>query len=103
MGDAWQKCSAPDCDRDFYGSDGDVCCACFYGSGSACEDCAVLLDEPTKAVDGGRREVDEERQAVVLRLQRRAIKIRSLGKSYRWAAKILEDEANAIKEGKHRE
>lgn len=46
---------------------------------------------------------DIERHAVVLRLQERALAIRTLGKGYRWAAKILEDEADAIKEGKHRD
>lgn len=45
---------------------------------------------------------NEERHAVVLRLQARALAIRTLGKAYRWAADILEDEASAIKEGTHR-
>lgn len=47
--------------------------------------------------------VEDERHAVVLRLQQRAIGIRTLGKKYRWAAAILDDEARAITKGKHRE
>jgi hypothetical protein len=65
-----------------------------------CRDCVAGPGGPV--LEAADALVKDERHAVVLRLQQRAIQIRTLGKKYRWAADILENEARAIKEGKHR-